>query len=76
MFTKKYPFGKQEAYIHYEIEYLAKAFNEVYIIPVEEFEFGTKREIKSQNVFIFPINQNVERVGLISKLIDTIKNKV
>jgi glycosyltransferase involved in cell wall biosynthesis len=74
LFTKKYPFGKQEAYIHYEIEYLAKAFNEVYIIPVEEFEFGTKREIKSQNVFIFPINQNVERVGLISKLIDTIKN--
>jgi hypothetical protein len=74
LFTKKYPFGKQEAYIHYEIEYLAKAFNEVYIIPVEEFEFGTKREIKSQNVFIFPINQKVERVGLISKLIDTIKN--
>ncbi len=74
LFTKKYPFGKQETYIHYEIEYLSKVFDLVYIIPVEEFDFGPKREIKAQNVFIFPINQNIERTGLFSKLINTIKN--
>jgi hypothetical protein len=74
LFTKKYPFGNQEAYIHYEIDYLAQVFDFIYIIPIEEYGYQNERKIAAQNVQVFRINQHIDRLDFPTKLIWMVKN--
>ena len=74
LFTKKYPFGNQEAYIHYEIDYLAQVFDFIYIIPIEEYGYQNERKIAAQNVQVFRINLHIDRLDFPTKLIWMVKN--
>lgn len=76
LFTKKYPFGKQEAYIHYEIDYLARAFEHVYVIPIEEFDYVSPRIIAFDNVTVFEINKKIQNTSVWNKPIDLVKNHI
>lgn len=38
LYTKQYPFGHQETYVHNEIPYLLNAFDEIVIVPYDAFQ--------------------------------------
>ncbi|MBP8959286.1 MAG: glycosyltransferase [Bacteroidales bacterium] len=44
LFTDRYPYGKSEAFLESEIEYLCKSFEKVAIIP---FEKGTDKNVRA-----------------------------
>ena len=56
-FTKAYPYGKGETFIETEIEYLAKNFDQVIIIPFSGLD-KSKREIPINCIVFKPILRN------------------
>ena len=75
LFTKKFPYGKAETYVHYEIDFLSQAFNKIYIIPVEEFEFSEKRDVESERVIVFNINKSIEKTNFVNKLVGILSDQ-
>ncbi len=54
LFTHNYPYGKKESHIEKEINYLAKAFDKIYIFPEnckEEFIRVTPKNVKIGDIF-------------------------
>ncbi len=39
LFTKKFPYGKQETYLFDELPFLIKEFKTIYIIPYDEYDY-------------------------------------
>ena len=74
LFTKKYPFGKTETYVHYEIDYLIDQFSRIIIIPIEEYEYGESRIQENHKVSIFRVNQNIPRRNFFQKITSRLKN--
>jgi colanic acid/amylovoran biosynthesis glycosyltransferase len=75
LFTKKFPYGKAETYVHYEIDFLSQEFEKIYIIPVEEFEFSEKRDVESERVIVFNINNSIEKTNFANKLVGILSDQ-
>jgi colanic acid/amylovoran biosynthesis glycosyltransferase len=75
LFTKKFPYGRAETYVHYEIDFLSQAFEKIYIIPVEEFEFSEKRDVESERVIVFNINKSIEKTNFVNKLVGILSDQ-
>ena len=58
LFTSNYPFGKSEAFIESEINFLSKKFKNIYIFP--NSSKGNKRDIP-KNVDIVLLNDEYRR---------------
>jgi len=65
LLTKHYPFGKSETYLNNEIPYLLAAFEKIYIVPVEEFDYCEVNELCANHPRINVLTVN-KRVGTIS----------
>ncbi len=74
LFTKQFPFGHSETYVHFEIEYLIKSFKKIILIPSEYFgpmDVPHRRSLDPK-VEVFAINEllrlNPKRIKLSKKL--------
>jgi len=74
LFTKKYPYGKNETYVHYELDYLLNRFSKVVIVPIEEYEYAESRVQENERLEIFRVNQNIPRLHFVEKMASRIKN--
>ena len=64
LYTFEFPFGVLESYLETEIIYLAKAFDEVQIVPFELMtNNSTQRIILPENCFVKPIDVKVSISG-------------
>ena len=71
IFTKRFPYGHQETYLHNELSYLSKEFAKVIIIPYDEFSYKDEdcREIKYENIEVFKINKEVKPLTFFQKVL-------
>ncbi|MCO5235649.1 MAG: glycosyltransferase [Chitinophagaceae bacterium] len=85
-FTASYPFGSRETYFENELDYLSKAFDQVYILPTYNPTKSDKQRTVPPNTIILPIAvpQGISRIvrGIFNLspispfLIDLVKYKV
>lgn len=70
LFTKKFPFGHQETYLFNELPYLVKSFDQVIIIPYDEFEYteNANRIKEDESLKILRINKINNPLGFFGKL--------
>ena len=52
--TNTYPFGDGETFVHNEISFMAKAFDQVFILPIYGHEGEKQRRLPSENIKLFP----------------------
>ncbi len=74
LFTKKFPFGKTETYIEYEIPKLVKEFDNLIIIPTEEFEYKNPRVYQFENIQIFELNNKTVNAKFLKKVFWLVQN--
>jgi glycosyltransferase involved in cell wall biosynthesis len=65
LLTKTYPYGHLETYLNNEIPILITFFDELIIIPVEEFDYQHLNDLCSNNPKIIPlrVNENLQSLG-------------
>lgn len=72
LLTKQYPFGQAETYVHNEIPYLSRAFDEVVIIPYDQYAYkASENRLLSEwrNVSVFEVNNELQATGGMQKLV-------
>lgn len=68
LFTKKYPYHYQETYLENELPILSEYFDEVIIVPHDEFDFQERRDVVYKNVFVWDINRETMQVTFKEKI--------
>ena len=70
LLTKHYPYGKSETYLNNEIPFLTAAFDELIIVPVEEFEYTDINLLCSNNpkITALQINKNLKQISIRQRL--------
>lgn len=59
-FTKRYPYGNSEAFVHNEIPYLAQAFDRIVLCPLEEASRNKEGRPLPTNVEVYPLWERPE----------------
>lgn len=63
LFTKQFPYGNQETYIEYELPYMERFFEKVYVIPHDEFQYIENNRLSEDETFqIIKINKELKKL--------------
>jgi len=63
LFTKQFPYGKQEIYIEYELPYMKRFFDKIYILPHDEFQYNENNRLTEDETFqIIKINKELKKL--------------
>jgi hypothetical protein len=70
LFTKKFPYGMKEAYLFDELPFLREKFDNVIIVPYDEFEYNeNENRIKNiDSIEIFCINKHLPKISLFNRM--------
>lgn len=76
LFSKQYPYGGAETYLHYEMPYLLKAFDDIVVVPVDRYgpaDEAHRIPADWDNVRVVDVNQQPAHWSLLGRVLREVR---